>query len=93
MYVWLLLKLVLSLLVAITRIERVFSAMNVIKKILGNWMEDIFVNECSVTHARDSIKQIGSDAFVYLKCHHKQKTVFVVILFCLIVRLNYICKN
>jgi hypothetical protein len=63
--VYLLLKLVLVLLVATASVERVFSAMTLVKTKLRNKMSDSLLDDCLVTYIeRDIFLQVDEDNIV-----------------------------
>ena len=51
----------LILQVVVTIVERMFSAMNIIKNLLHNWMGDQWINDCLVTY-------IDKDKFKTTEC-------------------------
>ena len=51
----------LILQVVVTIVERMFSAMNIIKNSLHNWMGDEWINDCLVTY-------IDKDKFKTIEC-------------------------
>jgi hypothetical protein len=53
--VYLLAKLVLTLLVATATVERSFSTMEYIKNQLRNWMKDQWMNDCLVTYIESDV--------------------------------------
>ena len=63
--VYLLLKLILLLPVAVASVERVFSAMSLVKNKLRNSMGDDLLNHCLVTFIeRDVFLEVSEDAIV-----------------------------
>jgi hypothetical protein len=62
-----LLKLVLILLVATTSVERVFSAMTLVKNHLRNHMSENLLNDCLVTFIeRDIFSNVSEDDIIHL---------------------------
>ncbi|PKA54003.1 hypothetical protein AXF42_Ash016168 [Apostasia shenzhenica] len=60
--VYLLIKLVLTLLVATATVERAFSAMNIVKNRLRNKMGDLWMNDCLVTFIeRDIFNKVDNE--------------------------------
>ena len=62
--VYLLIKLILILPVATASVERVFSAMNLVKNKLRTTMGDDRLNDCLVTYKRDVFMEVSEDDIV-----------------------------
>ncbi|XP_057495651.1 uncharacterized protein LOC130780647 [Actinidia eriantha] len=72
--IYLLIKLALILPVATASIERVFSAMNIIKTSLRNRMEDEWMNDCLVTYIeRDIYNTINNEVILQMFQNIKQR--------------------
>ncbi|PKA58569.1 hypothetical protein AXF42_Ash008856 [Apostasia shenzhenica] len=71
--VYLLIKLVLTLLVATASVERAFSAMNIVKSRLRNKMGDLWMNDCLVTFIeRDIFNKVDNE--LILQCFQNMKS-------------------
>ena len=75
--VYLLVKLVLTILVAIATVERSFSAMKYIKNELRNRMGDQWMNDCLVVYIKEDVvcsidNETIMQRFQNMKTHKKQ---------------------
>ena len=70
--VYLLLKLALTLPIAIATVERVFSAMKILKSWLHNRMEDEWMNDCLVLYIEKNIFNSIDDETI-MQCSQNMK--------------------
>ena len=75
--IYMLLKLILILPVAITTIERAFLVMNIVKNRLRNRIKDIWMNDCLVIYIKKNVfREVQNEKIVNhyqnMKTRHEQ---------------------